>query len=100
MGGFSDGASYALSLGLYNSDLFTHIIAFSPGFIIGPKRLGPARIFVAHGTKDQILPFESTSKVIVPTLEQWGYDVRFREFDGRHTISKEVAREAFEWFVK
>lgn len=31
VGGFSDGASYALSLGLTNGDLFTHVIAFSPG---------------------------------------------------------------------
>lgn len=29
--GFSDGASYALSLGVANGDLFSHIIAFSPG---------------------------------------------------------------------
>ena len=33
IGGFSDGASYALSLGLINGDLFTHIIAFSPGYM-------------------------------------------------------------------
>src|SRR4051812_10493594 len=34
LGGFSDGASYALSLGLINGDLFKHILAFSPGFIV------------------------------------------------------------------
>ena len=33
IGGFSDGASYALSLGVTNGDLFSHIIAFSPGFM-------------------------------------------------------------------
>ena len=32
IGGFSDGASYALSLGVTNGDLFNKIIAFSPGF--------------------------------------------------------------------
>ena len=26
--GFSDGASYALNLGIYKTDLFTHIVAF------------------------------------------------------------------------
>ena len=31
IGGFSDGASYALSLGLINGTLFTHVLAFSPG---------------------------------------------------------------------
>ena len=30
--GFSDGASYALSLGLTNGTLLTHVLAFSPGF--------------------------------------------------------------------
>lgn len=33
IGGFSDGASYALSLGITNGDLFNKIIAFSPGFM-------------------------------------------------------------------
>ena len=37
--GFSDGASYALSLGLANADLFTHIVAFSPGFVIYTRRV-------------------------------------------------------------
>src|SRR6266851_964021 len=34
VGGFSDGASYALSLGLINGDLFSRVVAFSPGFIV------------------------------------------------------------------
>jgi predicted esterase len=33
VGGFSDGASYALSLGITNGDLFGHVLAFSPGFM-------------------------------------------------------------------
>jgi poly(3-hydroxybutyrate) depolymerase len=40
--GFSDGASYALSLGLLNGDLFTHVIAFSPGFMAEGSRPGEA----------------------------------------------------------
>ncbi len=31
VGGYSDGASYALSLGIANENLFTHVLAFSPG---------------------------------------------------------------------
>src|SRR3954453_19127930 len=31
IGGFSDGASYALSVGVINGDLFSHVVAFSPG---------------------------------------------------------------------
>ena len=46
--GFSDGATYALSLGIINGDLFKEIIAFSPGFIISSARkpLGAPRIFI------------------------------------------------------
>ena len=41
-GGFSDGATYALSLGLVNGDLFRQIVAFSPGFVVdGPPRGKP-----------------------------------------------------------
>lgn len=38
--GFSDGASYALSLGLGNGDLFTHLLAFSPGFMVPAAEVG------------------------------------------------------------
>jgi len=40
MAGFSDGASYALGLGLANGDLFSHVIAFSPGFVTSRLRRG------------------------------------------------------------
>jgi len=33
LGGFSDGATYALSIGLANGDLFPQVIGCSPGFI-------------------------------------------------------------------
>ena len=32
--GFSDGGSYSLSLGMINGDLFSRVVAFSPGFIV------------------------------------------------------------------
>ncbi|HET7434859.1 MAG TPA: PHB depolymerase family esterase, partial [Thermoanaerobaculia bacterium] len=38
IGGFSDGASYALTLGLINGDLFTHILAFSAGYFVADRR--------------------------------------------------------------
>src|SRR5262245_23833526 len=33
VGGVSDGATYALSIGLSNGDVFPNVIAFSPGFL-------------------------------------------------------------------
>lgn len=97
--GFSDGASYALSLGLTNAELFTHIIAFSPGFMAIPRGNGRPRVFISHGTQDLILPAVRCSHRIVTRLERDGYDVRFLEFRGEHTIPHEVAGEAVSWFL-
>ena len=98
--GFSDGASYALSVGLTNGDLFTHAIAFSPGFAAPADRRGRPPLFVSHGTRDRVLPIERCSRRIVPQLEREGYEVRYREFDGPHTVPETVAREALEWFTR
>ena len=97
--GFSDGASYALSLGLTNGDLFPAIIAFSPGFSVPARREGSPRIFVSHGRRDEVLPIGVTSRQIVPLLERRGYDVRYREFDGPHTVPPALAREAVAWLL-
>ena len=96
--GFSDGASYSLSLGLTNGDLFTHMIAFSPGFMVPASRRGKPPVFGSHGTHDWVLPIERCSRRIVPQLDRAGYQVRYREFDGPHTVAELIAREALRWF--
>ena len=100
VGGSSDGASYALSLGITNGDFFTHVIAFSPGFIASAGQMGSPRVFVSHGTRDGVLPIGRCSRKIIPQLEHAGYDVLYREFDGGHTISPEIALEAVGWFTQ
>src|SRR5918995_968810 len=77
VGGYSDGASYALSLGIANGDLFTHVLAFSPGFMALAGQVSSPQIFVSHGTRDGWLPIESCSRRIVPRLEGAGYEVRY-----------------------
>ena len=94
LAGFSDGASYALSLGLANGDLFTHVIAFSPSRIVPAPPVGRPRLFVSHGTRDAVLPIDRCSRVIVPEVRRAGYDVTYREFDGPHSVPLEVAVEA------
>ncbi|WP_344119774.1 hypothetical protein [Kocuria aegyptia] len=95
--GFSDGASYALGLGLANGDLFGHIIAFSPGFIPPAGRVGQPRILISHGVTDPVLPIGRTSRRIVPALEQDAYDVTYLEFNGGHTIPPDIALRAAAW---
>ena len=97
VGGYSDGASYALSLGLTNGDLFTHVMAFSPGFMAPARREGRPRVFVSHGKSDGWLPIDLCSRRIVPDLERMGYGVRYREFEGGHVVPPGIGREAVEW---
>lgn len=97
IGGFSDGASYAISLGLINGDLFNKVVAFSPGFFVEGVPEGKPRFFVSHGTKDHILPIDRCGRRVVAELKAGGYEVTFREFDGNHEVPPEVAREALSW---
>lgn len=99
LGGFSDGASYTLSLGLTNGDLFTNLIALSPGYMKPAAKRGKPKIFIAHGRQDTVLPISTTRKVIVPSLRKDGYDVDFEEFDGPHAVKLDELTGAVRWFV-
>jgi len=99
VGGFSDGASYALSLGITNGDLFRHVLAFSPGFAAPGRRQGQPAIFVSHGVRDPVLPIDRCSRRVVPALRAGGYDVDYREFDGGHELPPPLARDAVAWML-
>jgi phospholipase/carboxylesterase len=97
--GFSDGASYALSLGITNGDLFRHVLAWSPGFAALAARVSTPRVFVSHGTGDRVLPIDRCSRRLVPTLRDLGYDVDYREFSGGHEIPGDLLDAALHRFV-
>ncbi|MEX0691102.1 MAG: hypothetical protein WD934_03260 [Gemmatimonadales bacterium] len=98
--GFSDGASYALSLGVPNGDLFRHILAFSPGYYDrGAPPQGLPQVFVSHGNSDGVLSFAITEDEIVPSLRDDGLNVTFRPFAGGHTVPAVVAEEALGWWL-
>jgi phospholipase/carboxylesterase len=98
LAGVSDGASYALSLGIGHGDTFSHLIAFSAAFVLPARAIGKPRIFISHGTRDQVMPIDKTGRDVVRRLKALGYDVTYREFDGGHTVPDAISREAFEWF--
>jgi len=97
--GFSDGASYALSLGVINGELFEHVLAFSPGFMAPTRTEDTPKIFISHGVRDEVLPIGPCSRRIVPALEKAGYDVEYREFDGGHVVPPEMVGRAIDRFL-
>jgi phospholipase/carboxylesterase len=99
IGGFSDGASYALSLGPRNQELFTHIMGFSPGGFVPFEDKARAKVFVSHGRQDQILNFENAAESVVPDMKAQGFDVRFEAFDGKHVFREEEIAKAMDWFL-
>lgn len=92
--GFSDGATEALGLGVMNGDLFSGVIAFSPGWFDVPRSRGNPRIFVSHGSDDEVFDAGWTRTYIVPTLEEMSYDVEYVEFDGGHTLPVAILDQA------
>ena len=98
--GFSDGASYTLSLGPSNGDLFTHLMAWSPGFSDPEEPIvGQPSVFISHGSEDRVLPVRLTRSGLVPMFEMDGYDVTYLEFTGRHELTEEIVQQSFDWFL-
>src|SRR5262249_10544822 len=95
--GFSDGATYAIGVGLTNGDLFHRVIAFSPGFLLPIDAHARPHLFISHGTRDEILPIDLAGRRIVTQLERAKYDVEYREFDGPHAVPPSIAKDAIAW---
>lgn len=101
LGGFSDGASYALSLGLSNGVLFQTILAFSPGFMAPVRIEDQPRIFISHGTADEVLPIDVCGRRIRRALRSHPQlTLEYREFEGPHTIPAEMKDAALQFFLK
>lgn len=100
VGGFSDGATYALRLGLMNGDLFRAVISLSAGGLVVDDTVGKPRVFITHGTRDGVLPIARTSDVAVRELRRAGYRVTYRRFAGGHEARPEISRAAVRWFLR
>jgi phospholipase/carboxylesterase len=99
LGGVSDGAGYALSMGLAYGDSFNHVMVFSGGLMRPFRKQGKPRLFFAHGVDDRQMPIEVTARRFVPQLKAEGYDVTYHEYEGGHRVPPAEMREAFKWFV-
>ncbi|UVA77361.1 alpha/beta hydrolase [Pandoraea commovens] len=97
--GFSDGASYALSIGVTNGDIASHVIAFSGGFMSIFVQEGLPKVFIAHGLIDEQLPIATSGRQNANKLKVAGYDVQYVEFDGLHIIEPGVVARAIDFFL-
>lgn len=96
LGGFSDGASYALSIGLANGGLVDAIVAFSPGFALPPRTRGAPAVFISHGHADRVLPVACSHRIVAALTER-GTPPTYVEFRGGHEIPGDVLEQAFRW---
>ena len=92
--GFSDGATYALSVGTANPQLFKRIIAFSPGPAFLGRSAPDQYVFISHGENDKILPYAS-ARGFASKLRVRKVPVEFEKFDGGHEVPKAVKEKAF-----
>lgn len=100
--GFSDGATYALGLGLDNGDIFPRIVAFSPGYVPASDspNVGHPEFFISHGKQDPVLNIDGASRTIVPALQRQGYVVTYVEFDGVHEVPSAISSQAMTWLLR
>lgn len=98
--GHSDGGSYALSNGLCNGDIVTHVLAFSAGFMTVLHQEGAPYIFVAHGRKDEQTPVETAGRAHATRLHRAGYDVTYIEYDGPHQSQPHIVEAGVLYFLR
>lgn len=103
--GYSDGASYALAIGLSNPRQFAAVMAWAPGFVaVDPTDLRDddpkPRVFLEYGTQDPLFPFDRVALPNREALERLGYPLTFRADEGGgHWPSRSFQPDALDWFL-
>ena len=102
--GYSDGASYALSLALSNPGFFDAALCWAAGFAMMDRgAVGDddkrTRFYLEYGTADPLFPFDQVAVPMRENLEKAGYRVEFSvDEGGRHWPSGSFQREALDWY--
>ena len=102
--GYSDGASYALSIGLSNPRSFRAILGWAAGFCtVDPTFLRDddpkPHVLLEYGTHDPVFPFETVALPMRDALNGAGYPLHFRiDEGGKHWPPSDFQAEALDWF--
>ncbi len=97
--GHSDGGSYAMSMGITNGDLASHVIVSSAGFLTVQMQAGAPRIFLSHGRLDTQIPIDRSARVHAAKLRAAGYDLTYVEYEGPHAYDPAVVARAVSFFL-
>jgi predicted esterase len=102
--GYSDGASYALSVAISNPRIFEAALCWAAGFVmfdgtfVSPEDRKP-EIYLEYGTHDELFPFERIALPMQDNLTRAGYSVKFSvDEGGRHWPSGTFQPEALDWY--
>ena len=85
--------------GLMNGDLFSKIIAFSPGGAFAPATSGHPPVFISGGTLDPIFPIDQSAVLAACELVAAGYTVAYVQFNGGHDVPQDVTSRSMGWFL-
>jgi len=101
--GFSQGALLTFEFGARYETKLAGYLAIS-GYIYDPelllKEMNPelknANWLCTHGTEDDVLPY-STSKAQVETLQNAGFNIKFKSYEKVHTIAEDELHMIKTW---
>jgi phospholipase/carboxylesterase len=96
--GFSQGAAL-LSASILSGALRLDAVALLAGFVVEPHEIhisGRPRVFVAHGTKDEVVSFERATAGVA-RLRELGLTVDFIHDDVGHKIGSQAMRALQTW---
>ena len=102
--GYSDGASYALSLALSNPGFFDAALCWAAGFAVMDRNAvglesRRTRVYLEYGTHDELFGFEEVALPMRERLERAGYAVEFSvDEGGRHWPSGDFQPQALDWY--
>jgi phospholipase/carboxylesterase len=103
LAGMSDGATYALQVGLRSESPFTHIAAFSG--VLDPllsingqfEHAGNRKIYMVHGTLDWMFPIDM-AQMAHAQLSAAGADITYREItDLSHNFARSELPSLLKW---
>lgn len=101
--GFSQGAAMSTMIALRGRIKVKGVVAMSgflPAIVRKWEEINPQPNFlVTHGTNDEILPTE-TSKKLVDFLKSQGISTEYYEYRGRHRMTLDVVRYVNTWLLR